>query len=79
VLEGNLIDGLYAHSETLFTFRVFERMAGDYFIFQNFLDRLFTSPDFEGIIPDIYTNPLHSSVFLARLKTIHHDRVFFGI
>jgi hypothetical protein len=37
--------------EALFTSRVFEGMRGDYFIFQNFPDRLFTSPGFEGIIP----------------------------
>jgi hypothetical protein len=39
---------------------------------------LFTSPGFEKIIPRYPTNPLHPSVFLARLKTLHHDRVFLG-
>jgi hypothetical protein len=37
--------------EALFTSRVFEGMRGDYFDSRNFPDRLFTSPDFEGIIP----------------------------
>jgi hypothetical protein len=37
--------------EALFTSKVFEGMGGDYFVSRNFLDRLFTSPGFEGIIP----------------------------
>jgi hypothetical protein len=37
--------------KALFTSRVFEGMRGDYFVFQNFPHRLFTSPGFEGIIP----------------------------
>jgi hypothetical protein len=65
-------------SKALFTSRVFKGMGGDYFVSRNFPDRLFTSPGFEGIIRDIPINPLHSSVFLARLKTLHHGRVFFG-
>jgi hypothetical protein len=31
-----------------------------------------------GYSRDIPTNPLHSSAFLARLKTLHYGRVFFG-
>jgi uncharacterized SAM-binding protein YcdF (DUF218 family) len=37
--------------QALFTSRVFEGMRGDYFVSQNFPNRLFTSPGFEGIIP----------------------------
>jgi hypothetical protein len=36
--------------QALFTSKVFEGMGGDYFVSQNFPDRLFTSPGFEGII-----------------------------
>jgi hypothetical protein len=35
----------------LFTSRVFEGMGGDYFVSQNFPNRLFTSSGFEEIIP----------------------------
>jgi hypothetical protein len=37
--------------KALFTSRIFEGMGGDYFVSQNFPDRLFTSPVFEEIIP----------------------------
>jgi hypothetical protein len=30
------------------------------------------------VLRDIPTNPLHSSVFLARLKTLYYGRVFLG-
>jgi hypothetical protein len=36
--------------KALFTSRVFEGMGGNYFVSQNFPDRLFTSPEFEEII-----------------------------
>jgi hypothetical protein len=68
------------HAE-VFTFRIFERiferMGENYFVSWNLSDRLFISPGFEGIIPGYPTNPLYSSVFLARLKSLHHNRVFF--
>jgi hypothetical protein len=38
-------------NKALFTSRVFERMGGDYFVSQDFPNRLFTSPGFEEIIP----------------------------
>jgi hypothetical protein len=66
-----------APNKDLFTSRVFEGMREDYFVSRNFPDRLFTSPGFEGIIPRYPSNPLPSSVFLTRLKTFHHGRVFF--
>jgi hypothetical protein len=37
--------------KALFTSRVFKRMRGNYFVFRNFPDRLFTSLGFEKIIP----------------------------
>jgi hypothetical protein len=48
-------------------------MDGDYSVYQKKLDRLFTWSDLEEIIP---TNLLHNSVFLARLKTLYHDKIF---
>jgi hypothetical protein len=63
--------------KALFTFRVFEGMRGDYFESRNFSSRLFTSLGFEGIIPRYPHKSPPPSVFLARLKTLHHGRVFF--
>jgi hypothetical protein len=40
------------------------------------LHRLFTRPGIERTIPIYPTNSLHTSVFLIRLKTLYHDRVF---
>jgi hypothetical protein len=54
--------------KALFTFKVFEGIISY---------PEFTRPGFEGIIRDIPINPLHTSLFLARLKTLHHGRVFF--
>jgi hypothetical protein len=60
----------------LFTSSVFEGIGGDYFISRKIPDGLFTRLVLEGIIPGYPTNPLHTSVFLARLKNLHHGRVF---
>jgi hypothetical protein len=62
--------------KALFTSRVFKRIGGDYSVSQNFPDRLFTRPGLKGTILDILTNLLHTSIFLARLKTLHDDRAF---
>jgi hypothetical protein len=61
-------------------------IGGDYFVSRNFSDRLFTNLGFEEIISRYPTNPLHSSVFLARLKNLEywvntkfpHISTFFG-
>jgi hypothetical protein len=37
--------------KALFTSKIFEGIEGDYPVFQNFSDRLFTSPGLERIIP----------------------------
>jgi hypothetical protein len=50
-------------------------MGGDNFESQNFPDRLFTSLGFVEIIPG-YLHKSPPLVFLARLKTLHHGRVF---
>jgi hypothetical protein len=62
----------------LLTSRVFRGIGGDYFVSQNIFDRLFTRLDLEGIIPGYPHKSLHTSVFLARLKTLCHSRVFLG-
>jgi hypothetical protein len=64
--------------QALFTSSVFKGMRGDYFVSQKIFDRLFTRPGLERIIQDIPTNSLYTSVFLARLKTLYHGRVFLG-
>jgi hypothetical protein len=51
-------------------------MGEDYFVSWNFPDRLFTSSGFEGIIMGYPHKSPPPSVFLARLKTLHHGRVF---
>jgi hypothetical protein len=57
-------------------FRVFERIRGDYFIFRNFPDRLFTSSGFKRIIPGYPTNPLHFRPCL--LFWYFHPRKMWG-
>jgi hypothetical protein len=59
----------YFYSKTLFTSRVFEKMEEDYIVSRNFPDGLFTRSGLKAI------NPLHTSVFLVRLKTLY-NRVF---
>jgi hypothetical protein len=41
----------YRIRKALFTSRVFEGIGGDYLVFWNFSDRMFTRMGFEGIIP----------------------------
>jgi hypothetical protein len=48
--EWDALKGLWYMFRPLFTSMVFERMGGDYFVSRNFSDRLFTSPNFTGII-----------------------------
>jgi hypothetical protein len=62
----------------LFTSSVFEGIGEDYLASRKIPDRLFIKLASEGIIPRYPTNTIHTSIFLARLKTLHYGRIFLG-
>jgi hypothetical protein len=61
----------------LLTSSVFEGIEEDYPAFRKISDRLFIKLVSEEIILRYSTNSLYTSVFLARLKTLHYGRIFF--